>query len=78
MNTGLDFGILLANTKLGQCGDSSSAYNGILQNNTVVDVTNILGGVGSLGALGTKEVEDSNGELGEFTVFNELAQVGKG
>jgi hypothetical protein len=30
VNTRLDFRVLLANTKLGQRGDSSGAYNGVL------------------------------------------------
>jgi hypothetical protein len=77
MDARFDFGVLLANTKLGQCSYSSSAYNGVLQYDTVVNITNILSGVGSLGALGTKQVEDSDRELGEFTVLNKLAQVGK-
>jgi len=77
MDARFNFGVLLANTKLGQGSYSSSAYDGVLQNDAVVDVTNILGGVGSLGAFGTKQVEDSDRKLGEFTVLNELAQVGK-
>ena len=77
MDARFNFGVLLANTKLGQGSYSSSTYDGVLQYDTVVDVTNILGGVGSLGAFGTKQVEDSDRKLGEFTVLNELAQVGK-
>src|SRR4051794_10465195 len=58
LNTRFDFGVLLANTKLGQRGDGSGTYNGVLQNDTVVNVADILSGVSSLGALSTKQVQN--------------------
>jgi hypothetical protein len=78
LNTRFDFGVLLANTKLGQRGDGSGTYNGVLQNDTVVDVADILGGVSGLGALSTKQVQNSDRELGEFAVLDELAEMGEG
>jgi len=44
-DTALDLWILLTNTELGQCGHSSSADKRILQDHSVVDVANVLGGL---------------------------------
>lgn len=68
----------MTHTKLGQCGDGSSSDDCIFKNDTVVDVANVFGGLGGLWALGTEEMQDANGQLCEFAVFDELAEVGEG
>jgi hypothetical protein len=73
LHTPLDLWVLLSNAELGKRRDGCGAHNGVLQHHSVVDVTNILGRLGCLRSLETKEVEDSDGKLGELAVLNELA-----
>ena len=76
-DTGFDFRIFLANTKLGKSRHSRSSDNGILQDNSVVDITNIFGRMRSLWSLNTKEMQYSNRKLGELAIFDKLAEVCK-
>jgi hypothetical protein len=75
VHTRLDFKVLLTNTKLGQCSDSSGTYNGVFQNNAVINVSDVLSGVRSLGALNTKQMQDTNRQLSEFAVLDEFAKM---
>lgn len=68
----------MTNTKLGQGRDSCSSDNGILQYHTVVDVADVLCGLGSFGALGAQQVEYTDRKLGELAIFNELAEMRQG
>lgn len=74
-DTRLDLGILLSNAKLRESRHSSSTNDGILQNNAVVDVTNVLGRVRGLGTFHTEKMQDSDRQLGEFAVLNELTEM---
>lgn len=49
----LDLGILLADTKLSQRRHGSGTHNGVLQDDSVVDVPNILGRLRGLGTFDT-------------------------
>lgn len=73
--TRLDFGVFLANAKFGQSSDSGGTHNGVLQNDTVVDVADVLGRVVGLGALDTEQMQDPDRQLRELTVLNELTKM---
>lgn len=47
----------------------------MFQDHTVVDKTNVLGGVVGLGPLLAQQVQDPGGQHSELAVLNELAQV---
>ncbi|KAH6607257.1 hypothetical protein Trco_003570 [Trichoderma cornu-damae] len=74
LDAALDVRILLADAKLGKGRDGGSADNGVLEHDAVVDVANVLCGLGRLGPFEADEVQDADGQLGEFAVFDELAE----
>jgi hypothetical protein len=76
-NTALDLRILLTNTKFSQCSDSGGANNSVFEDNSVIDISNVFGGLRSLGAFHSEEVENSDRKLGELAVLNELAEMCK-
>lgn len=76
-NTTFHLRILLTNTKLSQCGDSGGANNGVFENNSVIDISNVFGRLRSLGAFQTEEMENSDGKLGELAVLDKLAEMCK-
>ena len=76
-NTRLDFGIFLADSKLGQCSHGSSANNGILQDHSVVNIANVLCRMTSLWTLDAEKMQYSDREFGEFAVFDKLTEVRK-
>lgn len=47
----------------------------MLQDNPVVDETNVFGGVIGLGPFLPQEVEDTSGQHSELAVLNEFAEV---
>lgn len=47
----------------------------MLQDHSVVDEADVLGGVVGLGPLLAQEVQDARGQHGELAVLDELAQV---
>lgn len=71
----LDLGVALAYAKLGESSDRSRTNDGILKDDSVVDVPDVLGGLGGLGPFHSEEMQDADREFGKFTVLNELAQV---
>lgn len=77
LDTALDLGVLLPDTKLGQCRDGCGPDNGVLQDDAVVDVANVLGGLGSLGAFQTKQVENAHGKLRKLAVLDKFAEMGE-
>ena len=77
MDTALDLGILLSNTKFGQGSDSSCSDDCVFQNDTVVDVSDVFRRLGSFGALHAQQVQNADSKLGELAVFDELAEVCK-
>lgn len=60
VNTALDFRILLTNAKLRQRRHGSSTHDRILQDNTVVDVTDVLGRLSGPRTFNTEQVENTN------------------
>ena len=52
-----------------QGGDGSSPHGGILQDDAVVDVADVLGGVGCVGALRAQQVQDLAGQVAELAVL---------
>lgn len=55
-NTPLDFRVLLADAKLGQRRNGSRPDKSVFQNDSVVDVTDVLRRLRGLGAFHTKQV----------------------
>lgn len=76
-DTRLDFGVLLSHAELGQGRDSGSPNNGVLQDHSVIDVADVLGGMRGLRAFHTEKVQDSDGQLRELAVLDELTEMGK-
>ena len=76
-NTTLDLRILLTDAKLSQSSDSGGANNGVFEDYPVIDISYVFGRLRSLGAFHAKEVEDSDGKLGEFAILNKLAKMCK-
>jgi hypothetical protein len=64
--------------KLGEARDGGGAYDGVLEDDAVVDVANVLGRLGGFGPLDAEQVEDADGELGELAIFDELAELRQG
>lgn len=54
------------------------AHNGVLENDAVVDVADVLARLRGLGTLDAEEVQDADRELGELAVFDELAELRQG
>lgn len=76
-DTALNLRVLLANTKLGEGSDSSSSHDGVFKNHSVVNISDILGRLSGLGTLKTDKVKNSDSQLSELAILNELAEVGK-
>lgn len=47
----------------------------VLQDHSVIDEADVLGGVVGLGPLLAQEMQDASGQHSELAVFNEFAQV---
>lgn len=77
VDAALDLGVLLSDAKLGEGRDGGGAHNGVLENDTVVDVANVLCRLGRLGTFETEQVQDADGQLGELAVLDEFAEVGQ-
>ena len=77
MDTALDFGIFLPDSKLGQRSYSRCTDDGIFQHDSVVYVAYVLGWLCSLWPLHTQEMQDANSEFSEFAVLDELAEMCK-
>lgn len=78
LDASLHVRVLLANAELGEGRYGGSSNNGILQDDAVIDVSDVLCRLRGLGALQSKEMENAHGKLGELAVLNELTQVGQG
>ncbi|KAI6763517.1 hypothetical protein HG531_012905 [Fusarium graminearum] len=76
-NTALDIGVLLADTELSKGGNGSSSDNSVLENDSVVNVSNVLGRLSSLGTLKTNKMEDSDSQLSELAILDKFAKVSK-
>lgn len=75
LDTSLDVRVLLADAKLGQSSNSSSSHNGILKDDAVIDVTDVLGWLSSLRTLQTNKVKDTDGQLRKLAILDEFAQM---
>jgi hypothetical protein len=64
--------------ELGETGDGSSADDGVLQYDSVVNVSDEFGWLLGLGTLDTEQVQDANREFCEFAVLDEFAEMGEG
>jgi hypothetical protein len=77
LDAALHIGILLSYTKLRKRCDGGGTNNCVLEDHTVVDVANILGGLDSLGTLETNQVQNANSKLSELAILDKFAQMGK-
>lgn len=64
-------------SKACQRTDRSRTHSRILQDDAVVNVTNVLAGCRSVGPFRTQKVKNAHGQLSKLAVFDKLAQVGK-
>ena len=62
--------VLHKRAKLGQGGDGGRAHGRVLQDDAVVDVADVLGGLARLGALHAQQVQDLGGQVGELAVLH--------
>ena len=74
-DTRLDFGILLSHAKFSQSRNSGSPDNGIFQNHSVIDIADVLGRMRGLRAFDTEKVQDSDGQLRELAILDELTEM---
>lgn len=77
LNALLDAQIGDVDAELGERRNGSGANDGVLEDDAVVDVADVLARLRRLGTFDTEEVEDADGELGEFAVLDELAKLGE-
>lgn len=77
VNTAFHLWILLTDTKFGQCCYCSCSHNGVLQHNSVVDIPDVLGRLCRFWSFHAQHMQYPYGKLGEFTVLDEFAKVGK-
>lgn len=61
--------LLHKGTKLGQAADGCCPDSGVLKNDTVVDVADVLGGLLGAGALQAQQVQHLRGQVGELTIL---------
>lgn len=62
-------------TELGQAGDGGGADDGVLENDTVVDVPDVLVRLRRLRTFNTEQVQDADRKLGKLAVLDELAKL---
>lgn len=62
-------------SELGQGRYSSCPNDSVLEDDSVVDVSNVFRGLKRLGSFDSEQVKDSNGKFCELAVFDELAQL---
>lgn len=71
----LDRLVVHIGTKFAKSVDSSGTNNGVFQNDSVVNVTNVLCRRSRLGTFNTEHMQNAYGKLGKFTIFDKLTEM---
>lgn len=77
IDTALELWILLANAKFSQGCNGGGTDDGILENNSIVDVADIFRGMGRFRTLDTEKMQNPDCKFRELAILNKLAKVGE-
>jgi hypothetical protein len=69
--------IRYVDTELGETRYCRSSNDGVLEDDSVVDVPNVLRRLKSFGSFDSEKVENADRELRKLAVFDELAELGE-